>query len=332
MAMATMIAMVLDAPGQPLRRVERPIPQPKAGEVLVQVVACGICRTDLHIIDGEVPARFPIVPGHEIVGRVIALGPGPSGTLACGDWVGIAWLGHSCGTCPYCRSGRENVCDQPGSTGATRDGGFAAHVIAEAAYCLPLPPALAMAEAAPLLCAGLIGWRALRRAGQADPIGIYGFGAAGHLVAPLAIGQGRRVLAFTRPGDTARQALARELGCAWAGSSETASPVALDAALIFASDGALVPKALQAVRKGGRVICAGIHMSDIPNFPYADLWGEREICSIANLTREDGLSFLPMAVASGLTSRVTHFPLGDANRAIQAVRDGRIDGAALLRP
>lgn len=329
--MAQMTAMVLDAPGQLLRRVTRAVPAPRPGEVLLEVSACGICRTDLHVIDGEVHANRPIVPGHEIVGRVRAIGAGVSG-IALGQRVGVPWLGHTCGDCAYCRAGQENLCDRAEFTGATRDGGFATHVVADAHYCFALPERFADADAAPLLCAGLIGWRALRRAGNAHVVGLYGFGAAAHLVAQVATWQGRRVLAFTREGDEAGQAFARSLGCVWAGSSAQLAPEALDAALIFAPVGELVPMALRSVRKGGSVICAGIHMSDIPSFPYRDLWGERQICSIANLTRDDGISFLEVADRARLRPAIEPFPLVEANLALQRVRDGLVKGAAVLLP
>lgn len=329
--MATMLAMQCPGPGQPLRRVEREIPVPGAGEILLAVRACGVCRTDLHILDGEIPARYPIVPGHEIVGRVIALGPGVEG-FGLGDRVGVPWLGHSCGACPYCREGRENLCDRPAFTGATRDGGYATHVVADAAYCFSLPDAFSDVEAAPLLCAGLIGWRAYRMAGDGRRIGLYGFGAAAHILAQVGRWQGREIHAFTKPGDTAGQAFARSLGCVWAGGSDEPPPHLLDAAVLFAPVGALVPAALKAVRKGGRVVCAGIHMSDIPAFPYADLWGERHILSVANLTREDGTTFLDVAARAGLRTVVTPFPLADANHALEQLRVGRIEGAAVLVP
>lgn len=329
--MAQMMAMVLGAPGQMLRRDMREIPTPRAGEVLVEVSACGVCRTDLHVIDGEVHANCPIVPGHEIVGRVRAIGAGVDG-IALDQRVGVPWLGRTCGTCAYCRAGRENLCDHAEFTGATRDGGFATHVVAEAQYCFALPERFGDAQAAPLLCAGLIGWRALRRAGDAQVVGLYGFGAAAHLIAQIATWQGRRVLAFTRDGDEAGQAFARSLGCVWAGGSTEAAPEQLDAALIFAPVGALVPAALGSVRKGGSVVCAGIHMSDIPSFSYRDLWGEREICSIANLTREDGISFFKVADRAELQPAVETFPLADANLALQRLRDGQVKGAAVLLP
>src|SRR3569833_3627912 len=297
--MTRMRAMVIEAPGQPLRLHERDVPEPGDEELLIAVAACGVCRTDLHVADGEIPARYPIVPGHEIVGRVVAMGRGATG-FALGDRVGVPWLGRACGHCPYCAGGRENLCDHPEYTGATRDGGYASHVVADARFCLPIPDAYGDAEAAPLLCAGLIGWRALRLAGDGRTIGLYGFGAAAHILAQIAHWQGRIVHAFTRRGDTAAQEFARSLGCAWAGSTEDAPPRLLDAALIFATAGELVPLALKSVRKGGRVVCAGIHMSDIPGFPYADLWEEGQIRSVANLPRDDGLSFFDVAVRSGL--------------------------------
>jgi propanol-preferring alcohol dehydrogenase len=326
-----MHAMQLDAPGAPLRRVERSIPEPGPGELLVEVAACGVCRTDLHIADGELRAPLPVVPGHEIVGRVAALGPGAGG-FALGDRVGVPWLGRTCGACPYCRSGRENLCDAPRFTGFTRDGGYASHALADSAYCFAVPEAFGDAEAAPLLCAGLIGWRALKAAGEAKRIGLYGFGAAAHILAQVAAWQGRELFAFTRPGDCAGQAFARSLGCAWAGGSDEAPPHELDSALLFAPVGALVPEALRRVRKGGRVVCAGIHMSDIPSFPYADLWGERGIVSVANLTRADGREFLPLAARAGVRPAIRIFPLAEANEALALLRSGGIEGAAILRP
>jgi alcohol dehydrogenase, propanol-preferring len=326
-----MHAMQLDAPGAPLRRVERPVPEPAPGELLVEVSACGVCRTDLHIADGEMEGPLPVVPGHEIIGRVAALGAGAEG-FAMGDRVGVPWLGRTCGGCSFCRSGRENLCDAPVFTGFTRDGGYASHAVADAAYCFPIPDGFGDSEAAPLLCAGLIGWRALKQAGEAARIGLYGFGAAAHIVAQVAAWQGREPFAFTRPGDHAGQAFARSLGCAWAGGSDQPPPEPLDAAILFAPVGALVPEALKRVRKGGRVICAGIHMSDIPAFPYADLWGERAIVSVANLTREDGREFLPLAARAGVRPTIRPFPLASANEALAALRQGRIEGAAILRP
>ena len=327
----SMAAMVCPAPGKPLQWETRPLPVPGAGQVLVRVLACGVCRTDLHVVDGEISARYPIVPGHEIVGRVIALGAGV-GHFALGDRVGVPWLGHACGACPFCREGRENLCDHPEFTGATRDGGYASHAVADAHFCFPIPEGLSDLAAAPLLCAGLIGWRAYRMAGPARKLGLYGFGAAAHILAQLAVAQGRQVYAFTSPGDTAAQDFARSLGCIWAGASTEQPPEPLDAAILFAPVGALVPAALKAVRKGGRVVCAGIHMSDIPQFPYADLWGEREIVSVANLTREDGTSFLQPGIAGKVTSHVVPFALAQANEALARVRAGRIEGAAVLVP
>jgi len=329
--MPHLTAMQLDEPGRPLRAVQRPIPAPGPGEMLIAVSACGVCRTDLHVVDGEVAARYPIVPGHEIVGRVLALGAGVTG-FAPGQRVGVPWLGRTCGRCAYCRSGRENLCDSPEFTGATRDGGYASHVVADAHYCFALPERFSDAEVAPLLCAGLIGWRALRLAGEAPVVGLYGFGAAAHILAQVATWQGRRVHAFTKPGDGAGQDFARSLGCVWAGGADELPPEELDAALIFAPAGELVPLALKAVRKGGRVVCAGIHMSDIPSFPYADLWEERQILSVANLTREDGLSFFAVAEQSGLATVTEEFPLGEANRALARLRSGELIGAAVLRP
>ncbi|MCC6827031.1 MAG: zinc-dependent alcohol dehydrogenase family protein [Novosphingobium sp.] len=326
-----MIAMQIDAPHRPLRRVERPVPRPGPGEVLIAVSACGVCRTDLHVLDGEVPARYPIVPGHEIVGRVLEAGAGVSG-FARGQRVGVPWLGHTCGHCAYCASGAENLCDTPQFTGATRDGGYATHVVADAHFCFALPDRFSDVEAAPLLCAGLIGWRALRLAGDGARIGLYGFGAAAHILAQVAVWQGREVFAFTRDGDTAGQAFARSLGCAWAGASTEPSPEPLDAALIFAPVGALVPLALKAVRKGGRVVCAGIHMSDIPAFPYADLWEERQILSVANLTREDGTSFFATAAQADLHIVTEIFALAEANTALARLRSGELVGAAVLLP
>ncbi|WBX83590.1 zinc-dependent alcohol dehydrogenase family protein [Sphingosinicella microcystinivorans] len=329
--MTTMRAAELAGPGQALRIVERPMPVPGADELLIAVSACGVCRTDLHVMDGEIPARYPIVPGHEIVGRVIGMGAGVTG-FAAGQRVGVPWLGHTCGHCPYCDAGQENLCDHPEFTGCTRDGGYASHVVADARYCFPIPERFSDVEAAPLLCAGLIGWRALRMAGEGRRIGLYGFGAAAHVLAQVAAWQGREVFAFTKAGDVEAQAFARSLGCVWAGSSEEMPPEALDAALIFAPVGALVPAALRAVRKGGRVICAGIHMSDIPAFPYADLWGERVIRSVANLTREDGTSFFAVVEQSGLRTVTETFSLEEANVALERLRTGRLSGAAVIVP
>lgn len=327
-----MRAMVLHAPKTALKLEERPTPQPRAGEILIEIAACAVCRTDLHVMDGELPdPKLPLVPGHEIVGRVAALGAGVAG-FALGARVGVPWLGHTCETCAYCRTGAENLCDAPAFTGYTRDGGFATHAIADAHYAFPLPHALGDVEAAPLLCAGLIGWRSLKKAGDGKALGLYGFGAAAHLIAQVARAQGRRVYAFTRAGDAQAQALARDLGCEWAGASEDAPPEKLDAAIIFAPVGALVPTALRAVRKGGRVVCGGIHMSDIPQFPYRLLWEEREIVSVANLTRADATEFLSLAPTFNLTVKTTRYPLERANEALADLREGRVAGAAVLVP
>lgn len=329
---ATMMrAMICDGPGRQLRGVTRPVPDPGDDEVVLKVAACGICRTDLHVMDGDIPALYSIIPGHEIVGHVVAVGAAVTG-LRIGQRVGVPWLGHSCGTCPYCRSGRENLCDHPVFTGCTRDGGFATHARADARFCFSIPDRFSDVEAAPLLCAGLIGWRALRLAGDGKTIGLYGFGAAAHILAQVAAWQGRQVYAFTKPGDENGQAFARSLGCIWAGSSEERPPVALDAALIFAPVGALVPLALKAVRKGGRVVCAGIHMSDIPSFRYVDLWEERSILSVANLTREDGLSFFDVAARSGIRTVTEAVALDQANEAVARLRAGRVSGAIVLVP
>jgi alcohol dehydrogenase, propanol-preferring len=330
--MARMHAMVLERPRTPLEMRERPVPGPGQGEVLIEIDACGVCRTDLHVVDGELPnPELPLVPGHEIVGRVTALGAGVS-ALSVGTRVGVPWLGSTCGICPYCRSGRENLCDRPLFTGYTRDGGFATHTLADARYCFPLPQAADDAALAPWLCAGLIGWRSYRMAGEGERLGIYGFGAAAHLLAQVAVWQGRKVYAFTRPGDTAAQRFAEKLGAAWAGGSDETPPEPLDAAIIFAPVGALVSTALRAVRKGGRVVCGGIHMSDIPQFPYRILWEERQIVSVANLTREDAHEFLDIAPRAGLKSEITRYPLARANEALSDLRGGRLQGAAVLMP
>lgn len=325
-----MRAMVLDTPGQPLRLAEREIPTPGAGELVIKVEACGVCRTDLHIVDGDLPpARLPVVPGHEIVGRIHALGPDVDG-FAMGQRVGIPWLGHTCGHCPYCLSDRENLCDAPQFTGRHLDGGYAEFAKAFADYCLPLPDAYDPVHAAPLLCAGLIGYRAYNAVQNAQTIGLYGFGAAAHIIAQLAIADGNRVLAMTRPGDVESQNFARELGAVWAGGSDETPPEPLDAAIIFAPVGALVPAALRALKKGGRVVCAGIHMSDIPSFPYEILWEEREIVSIANLTRKDGHDFMKRAARTSLKIATTAYPLERANQALDDLRNGRFQGAAVL--
>ncbi len=325
-------AMALQGPGRPLQQVWRQrLPQPAAGQVRIRVAACGVCRTDLHIVDGELPwPGHAVVPGHEIVGHVSALGAGVLG-LAPGQRVGVPWLGWTCGHCEHCLAGRENLCAQARFTGWQLDGGYAEQVLADARYVFALPPGYEDAQAAPLLCAGLIGWRAYVRAGtEARRIGLYGFGAAAHLIAQVAVHQGREVYAFTRRGDTAAQALARRLGAVWAGDSDQPVPQALDAALLFAPVGALVPTALQAVRPGGTVVCAGIHMSDIPSFPYRWLWGERRIVSVANLTRQDGVDFLRVAAELPLQVSVHAYPLAQANQALDDLRAGRFAGAAVL--
>jgi len=327
---STMRAMVLEAPHTPLVWRERPVPAPGAGELLITVSACGVCRTDLHVVDGDLThPKLPIVPGHEIVGRVTAFGAGVTG-FTLGERVGVPWLGATCGVCPYCRAGQENLCDAPLFTGYTRDGGFASHTIADARYCFPLGEAGDDAEVAPWLCAGLIGWRSYRMAGEGTNLGIYGFGAAAHILAQVARWQGRRVFAFTRGGDAAAQDFARSLGAVWAGASEDAPPEPLDAAIIFAPVGALVPAALKAVKKGGRVVCGGIHMSNIPNFPYALLWEERHLMSVANLTRDDAREFLAIAPKAGVQCEIARYPLAKANDALSDLRDGRLQGAAVL--
>jgi propanol-preferring alcohol dehydrogenase len=327
-----MRAMVLEKVGRPLALRHAPDPEPGPGEALVRVSACAVCRTDLHVVDGELPGpKLPLVPGHEIVGRVVKVGDGVE-TPRMGDRVGIPWLGWTCGACDYCRSGRENLCDRARFTGYTIDGGYAELTVADARYCFALPDAFDDVACAPLLCAGLIGYRSLRKAGDARRIGIYGFGAAAHLIAQVAAYEGREIYAFTRPGDLAAQEFARDLGVAWAGSAGESPPELLDAALIFAPVGALVPAALRAVRKGGVVVCGGIHMSDIPAFPYRELWEERSICSVANLTRRDGREFLEIAPKAGVRVRAEVFPLELANEALDRLRAGRLTGAAVLRP
>jgi propanol-preferring alcohol dehydrogenase len=330
--MASMRAMVLDRPGTPLVIRERPMPEPRPHEILVAVAACGVCRTDLHVVDGELPhPKLPIVPGHEIVGRVAAIGAGVTG-FSIGERVGVPWLGHTCGVCAFCRSGRENLCDAPLFTGYTRDGGYATHAVADASFCFPLPEEGDDAEMAPLLCAGLIGWRSYRIAGEAPVLGLYGFGAAAHIIVQVAVWQGRRVYAFTRGGDTDAQAFARSLGAVWAGGSDEMPPEPLDAAIIFAPVGALVPAALKRVKKGGRVVCAGIHMSDIPSFPYSLLWEERQVLSVANLTRQDAHEFFAVAPKAGIKTTVMRYPLAQANQALDDLRSGRLQGAAVLVP
>src|SRR5246127_3272285 len=327
-----MHAMVLTARGAPLALQERPDPVPPPGHVRLRVSACGVCRTDLHVVDGELPdIAYPIIPGHEVVGRIDALGAGVT-DLALGARVGVPWLGFTCGECFYSRADKENLCDRAQFTGYTRDGGFASHLVADARYCFPLGEEGDDAALAPLLCAGLIGWRSLVMAGDGKALGIYGFGAAGHIVAQVARAQGRSVYAFTRGGDKEAQQLALSLGANWAGASEEKPPAELDAAIIYAPVGPLVPLALRAVRKGGRVVCAGIHMSDIPSFPYSILWGERQVVSVANLTRKDGVDFFKAAATANVQTHTTTFPLAKANEALARLRAGKLVGAAVLRP
>jgi propanol-preferring alcohol dehydrogenase len=328
----TMRAMVLEAPGSRLALRERPIPRPGPGQVLVRVHACGVCRTDLHVVDNELPdIPYPIVPGHEIVGEIAEIGEGVE-SLKLGERIGIPWLGYTCGACRFCTSGQENLCDKARFTGYQIDGGYAEYTVADARYCFPLPDAFDDVHAAPLLCAGLIGHRAHRMAGDARVIGIYGFGAAAHIMAQVARHLGQRIFAFSRPGDAAAQDFARSLGAEWAGGSDEPAPEELDAAVLFAPVGALVPAALRAVRKGGTVVCAGIHMSDIPSFPYDILWGERVVRSVANLTRADGDEFLGIAAEVPVETTVEPVPLKDANDALDRLRDGRLTGAAVLVP
>jgi len=322
--------MVLHSPGQPLRETDLPRPRAGAGQVLVGISACAVCRTDLHVVDGELPnPKLPLIPGHEIVGRVIEAGPGVD-RFQPGDRVGIPWLGWTCGECRYCRAGRENLCDRARFTGYTLDGGYAEFTLADPRFCFPLPDGYSDAQAAPLLCAGLIGYRSFVKAGEAPRLGLYGFGAAAHIVAQLARHQGRRVFAFTRPGDVAAQQFAKSLGAVWAGDSNTSPPEELDAAIIFAPVGELVPRALKAVAKGSVVVCGGIHMSDIPAFPYELLWQERTVCSVANLTRRDGAEFLALAPRVPVRTEVRTFPLADANETLAQLRTGRLQGAAVL--
>ena len=327
-----MQAMVLNRLRTPLEWTVLPDRLPGPGQIRIEVAACGVCRTDLHVVDGELSDPVvPIIPGHEIVGRIDAIGPDVEG-LTMGERVGVPWLGHTCGVCPYCRMQRENLCDHPVFTGYTRDGGFATATIADARFAFPLGEVGSDVSLAPLLCAGLIGWRSLTIAGDGKSLGLYGFGAAAHIIAQVARRQGRSVFAFTRPGDAVTQAFARTLGAAWAGGSNEAPPEQLDAAIIFATVGELVPRALKAVRKGGRVVCAGIHMSDIPSFPYALLWEERQLLSVANLTRQDGVDFLRQASQMGIVTHSTIYPLRNANEALADLRAGRFDGAAVLVP
>lgn len=325
-----MRAMILETPGYDLRLVELPQPDCGADDVLLKVGACGVCRTDLHILDGELTQpTLPLIPGHEVVGNVVAKGKNVE-CFAIGQRLGVPWLGHTCGHCRYCLSGRENLCDEARFTGYTLNGGFAEYVAADQSYCFPLPEGYNDAHAAPLLCAGLIGYRALVAAGEAEHIGIYGFGAAAHIIAQVAHWQGRKVFAFTKPGDLAGQQFARELGATWAGDSMTAPPVELEAAILFAPVGALIPEALRHTAKGGIVVCAGIHMSDVPAFPYSILWGERSIRSIANLTRRDGEEFFGIAPRAGIRTEVETFQLEQANEALEKLRNGSIKGAAVL--
>jgi propanol-preferring alcohol dehydrogenase len=324
--------MILEKPGVPLAFVERPDPLPGPGEIRLRVGACAVCRTDLHIVDGDLDSpKLPLVPGHEIVGVVDALGTGVD-SARLGRRAGVPWLGHTCGTCPYCSAGAENLCDRPLFTGYTRDGGFATHVVADADFAFDLDEAADAVSLAPLLCAGLIGWRSLRKAGAGKRIGFYGFGAAAHILAQVCIWQGREVYAFTRPGDSEAQRFAVSLGAAWAGGSDQAPTEKLDAAIVFAPVGALVPAALRAVRKGGRVVCGGIHMSDIPAIPYSILWEERELVSVANLTRQDAREFFPVAKAASVRTHTTTYPLARANEALADLRAGRLSGAAVLVP
>lgn len=326
----TIKAMVLEQPGSPLELRERPMPQPQAGQVLIEVSACGVCRTDLHLIDGELEhIHYPIIPGHQIVGRITALSAGVTG-LELGQRVGVPWLGQTCGSCSYCQRGEENLCDHARFTGCDLDGGFATACVADARYVFPLPEGYDDLSVAPLLCAGLIGYRALVQCGTARRIGLYGFGAAAHIISQVALWQGREVYAFTRPGDSQAQEFARSLGVHWAGDSTLPPPKPLDAAIIFAAEGPLVPLALRGVRKGGRVVCAGIHMSDIPQFPYADLWGERSLQSVANLTRRDAEEFLRIAPQVPVQTHIKLYPLERANKALADLRAGRLVGAAVL--
>jgi propanol-preferring alcohol dehydrogenase len=325
-------AMVLVAPNRPLESRRLPMTQPATHEVLIRIRACGVCRTDLHIVDGELTKpKLPLVPGHEIIGEIAALGEG-AGRFTLGERVGVSWLASTDGECRYCRAGQENLCESALFTGYTVDGGYATYTLADERYCLPISDAYTDIEAAPLMCAGLIGYRSLVKAGDAEKLGIYGFGAAAHIIAQVAVFQGRKVYALTRPGDTDGQQFARELGAVWAGDSTSTPPVELDVAIIFAPIGALVPAALRAVRKGGRVVCGGIHMSDIPSFPYELLWGERTLSSVANVTRRDTEEFLALAPRVPVRTEVQPFPLSEANEALARLRGGRIRGAAVLVP
>jgi len=330
-----MHAMILDKPGMPLREIEKPTPSPNARQVLVRVLACAVCRTDLHVVDGELPnPKLPLIPGHEIVGEIVECGSEVQ-HLSVGMRIGIPWLGWTCGQCDYCKSGRENLCDRAMFTGYTLDGGYAEFAVADADFCFPVDTSYSPVDAAPLLCAGLIGYRSLVMAGPAQEaarVGIYGFGGAGHIIAQVAVHEGRQVYAFTRPGKKSDQEFARSLGVTWAGGSDELPPNPLDAAIIFAPIGQLVVEALRAVRKGARVVCGGIHMSDIPAFPYALLWGERNICSVANLTRADAQSFLSLAPTIPVRTETKTFWMSNANNALERLRSGRIRGAAVLVP
>jgi propanol-preferring alcohol dehydrogenase len=330
--LSSMNAMVLDAPGRPLRLVEVPIPEPRAGEVLLRVRACAVCRTDLHVIDGDVPrAKLPLVLGHEIVGEIVGLGKGAR-RFAAGARVGVPWLGRTCGSCRYCRGGQENLCAEARFTGYQIDGGYAEYAVSDERFCFALPDGYPDLSAAPLLCAGLIGYRALRMAGDAERLGLYGFGAAAHIVAQIARHEGREVYAFVRPGDAAATRFALAMGAVWAGDATQRPPDELDAAILFAPAGELVPAALRAVRRGGSVVCGGIHMTDIPSFPYELLWGERVLRSVANLTRQDGEAFLALCPQIPIRTEVTVYPLLDANEALADLRGGRLSGAAVLTP
>ena len=327
-----MKAMILEAPGRPLREAEVPRPEPGPGQILLRVTACAVCRTDLHVVDGELPhPRLPLIPGHEIVGTAIAVGVDAAPWKA-GDRAGVPWLGGSCGECRFCRAGRENLCDAARFTGYQIDGGYAEYAVADARFCFPIPEGYPDLQAAPLLCAGLIGYRSLVAAGDAERLGLYGFGAAAHIIIQVARHQGRRVFAFTRPGDAANARFAREMGADWVGDSDRPAPEPLDAAIIFAPVGALIPAALRAVTKGGTVVCAGIHMSDVPSFPYELLWGERVVRSVANLTRRDGVEFLDLAPRVPVRTEVVPYPLARANEALDDLRAGRLRGAAVLVP
>ena len=324
--------MQLERPGEPLAAAELPDPEPGAGELVAEVLACGVCRTDLHVIDGELPdPKLPLVPGHQVVGSVTAVGEGAE-RFAVGDRVGIPWLGWTCGECRYCRSQRENLCERAVFTGYLADGGYAERVVADERYCVSVPDVYGDAEAAPLLCAGLIGYRALRMAGDPERLGLYGFGASAHIVCQVARHEGRRVFALTRPGDDEAQDFALRLGAEWAGGSDEGPPEELDAAIVFAPAGALVPTALRALARGGSVVCAGIHMSEIPAFPYEILWGERGVRSVANLTRRDGAEFMDLAPRAGIQTETATYPMWDANHALEDLRRARVRGAAVLVP